>query len=106
MRTSELTGKALDWAVVKANQPEAANSKLTSAVTLWGFNPSEKWAQGGPIIEREGISVMLKQSNPLMVWIATYNNPWVSGPTALVAAMRCYVTSKLGDDVDIPQELL
>ena len=28
------------------------------------------------------------------------------GPTPLIAAMRCYVASKLGDDVDIPEELL
>ena len=26
--------------------------------------------------------------------------------TPLVAAMRCYVASKLGDEVDIPEELL
>ena len=28
------------------------------------------------------------------------------GPTKLIAAMRCYVASKLGDEVDVPEELL
>ena len=27
------------------------------------------------------------------------------GPTPLIAAMRCYVTSKLGDEVEIPEAL-
>jgi hypothetical protein len=27
------------------------------------------------------------------------------GPTPLVAAMRCYCASKLGDEVDVPEEL-
>ena len=30
----------------------------------------------------------------------------VEGDTPLMAAMRCYVASKLGDDVEIPEELL
>ena len=28
------------------------------------------------------------------------------GKTPLIAAMRCYVESKLGSEVDIPEELL
>ena len=27
------------------------------------------------------------------------------GPTPLIAAMRCYVASKLGDEIEIPTEL-
>lgn len=27
------------------------------------------------------------------------------GPTPLIAAMRCYVASKLGDNVEIPEKL-
>lgn len=30
----------------------------------------------------------------------------VQGPTPLIAAMRCFVASKLGDEVDVPEELL
>jgi hypothetical protein len=34
------------------------------------------------------------------------NTPNVIGPTALIAAMRCYVASKLGEEIEIPIELL
>ena len=27
------------------------------------------------------------------------------GPTPLIAAMRCFVASRLGDEVDVPEEL-
>jgi hypothetical protein len=27
------------------------------------------------------------------------------GPTPLIAAMRCYVASKMGDDIELPEEL-
>lgn len=45
-------------------------------------------------------------------WIATMDDwttariddPWVSkGSTPLIAAMRCFVTEKLGDTVEIPE---
>jgi len=29
----------------------------------------------------------------------------LTGPTPLIAATRCYVASKLGDDIEIPEEL-
>ena len=31
---------------------------------------------------------------------------WFDGPTPLVAAMRSYVSSKLGDKVEVPDELI
>jgi len=45
-------------------------------------------------------------------WIALPANAEFSeeayqeGDTPLIAAMRCYVASKLGDEVDVPEELL
>ena len=42
-------------------------------------------------------------------WGALYSideDEVIQGPTALIAAMRCYVASKLGEDVDVPEELL
>lgn len=70
------------------------------------------WAQGGPLIERERIELedttMRGGAND---WVATLRTaPLVVseayGPTALVAAMRCFVTSKLGEEVEVPEELL
>ena len=105
MKTSELTGAALDWAVAKCEDFPVRN----------GFDDncpeySTNWAQGGPIIEREGVT--LTQYDDYPNWSATlyatdYNeHTHVTAPTPLIAAMRCYVASKLGDTVDIPEELL
>jgi hypothetical protein len=78
------------------------------------WNPSTDWAQGGPIIEREGIAVDCERSSGRVSgWVACNevagDENWDAnvhyGPTPLVAAMRCYVASKLGDEVEIPEEL-
>jgi hypothetical protein len=69
------------------------------------FHYSTDWAQGGPIIERE-IDMLVKQDSGL--WLASVPDPkmpFVLGPAPLIAAMRCYVASRLGDKVDIPEEL-
>ena len=71
---------------------------------------SSEWNQGGPIIENERISVERK---PHGYWIASFQCNYAEekeflhlGPTPLVAAMRCYVASKLGDKIDVPEGLL
>ena len=116
MRTSELTGAALDWAVAKC---ENADSYLTDEIALGGevvlqwtekfdaplrhYTPSTDWAQGGPIIEREGIAIDFDGDD----WCASTNTKPLANyaRTPLVAAMRCYVASRLGEFVDIPEEL-
>lgn len=94
IKTSELTRTALDWAVARCEGYESGCS---------GVIPySTEWAQGGPIIEREGLSVTQFGG----AWKAsTLRQPAVLGPTHLVAAMRAYVASKLGDEVEIPEGL-
>jgi hypothetical protein len=75
-KTSELTGAALDWAVAKCLDGEVSITDerggwlvvfqpRTRGATGGGspfppmfFNPSKDWAKGGPIIERENISVI------------------------------------------------
>jgi hypothetical protein len=73
-----------------------------------------EWAQGGPIIEREGIAVDCERSSGRVSgWVACNevagDENWDANvhyaPTPLIAAMRCYVASKLGDIIDIPEEL-
>ena len=87
------------------------------------FEPSEEWSQGGPIIESLGINLSVDYqddalSNDMIPigWKGNlWNNSvpgtsgflqWAYGPTPLIAAMRCYVASRLGDEVDVPEELL
>ena len=100
MRTSELKDKALDWAVAVANG-ENHNCMVD------GFSPSTNWSQGGPIIEREGISVARRGDHSFSPWGAVLQDFEFDedGPTPLIAAMRCYVASKLGDEVELPKEL-
>jgi hypothetical protein len=106
MKTSKLTGAALDWAVARCEGFSVRN----------GFDDncpeySTDWSQGGPIIERENIEISVDRMGcPL--WTAditdslgVYIEHTYSGTTPLIAAMRCYVASNLGDDVEIPKEL-
>lgn len=100
MKTSKLTGAALDWAVAKAE----GKDHVVRAPNKYVYEPSTNWAQGGPIIERERIEVRPYDGKK---WIATDNlTNHTIGPTPLIAAMRCFVASRLGEEVDVTSELL
>ena len=134
MKTSELTGAALDWAVAKARgflEPEEVFGEMRIRVVVvsdehstsvvfnpkyyghYGpedFDPSTNWGLAGSIIEEERISLTPRDYG----WDALYHDRlfeedgsdfFMRGPTPLIAAMRCYVASKLGDEVDVPEEL-
>jgi len=121
MKTSELKGAALDWVVAQI-ESGAGPDKAEKQWRYFGrvFHPSTDWAQGGPIIEREELSIEPQYTaGGLECWVAyghnlryTEQGNYIQGsdnrqyaPTPLIAAMRCYVASKLGDTVDIPDEL-
>lgn len=144
MKTSELTGAALDWAVAKATQMplyqcgegwpgnRVVNEEslrrpivtvgLTGRMLLEGpktsenkeWSPSTNWAQGGPIIEREKMTLSYDEDGQTYsAHVSLFRQRgmsnrtrWRSGPTPLVAGMRCLVASKLGDEVDVPEELI
>lgn len=127
MKTNKLSGAALDWAVAWA---ENITIKHFSGVfyLLDGdeWNPTRNWAQGGPIIEREKIDLTayldywearlwanreVLNGMPLAIATATLrsrkvsNSICMSDQMPLIAAMRCYVASKMDDEVEIPEEL-
>lgn len=110
MKTSELIGPALDWAVANCEELVSINTKnlFEPWYLLRDYTPSNDWAQGGPIIEREGIQIQKHLSG----WVALPEGAEFSeenyqeGETPLIAAMRCFVASKLGEEVEIPAELL
>ena len=129
--TADLIGPALDWAVAKAEglNPNSDPKVRRQYVGYSGFaeangfgyaikHYSTDWSQGGAIIDRE--SVELLKGNPILfvdgtredLWIAKHQSVadrrpnGVHGPTPLIAAMRCFVASRLGDEVDVPEELL
>jgi Protein of unknown function (DUF2591) len=103
MKTSELQGAALDWAVAKCEDKQGKG--LDWAPPAY----STDWAQGGPIIERELIHLTHRRGELLSGenWTAFMDMPhrYAEGATPLIAAMRCYVASKLGEEVEIPEEL-
>jgi hypothetical protein len=80
---------------------------------------STDWSQGGPIIERERLTIAAEGDPKKPVWVSSLTWPRevtyevgtavrfcsMRGPTSLIAAMRCYTASKLGDYVDVPEEL-
>jgi hypothetical protein len=111
MKTAELTGAALDWAVAKCEGltcfgHQLTENKLTIVLSngsYENFEPSCNWAQGGAIIERERIELV-----PDEIWNAYKQDQHIpnTGMTPLIAAMRCYVASKLGDQVEVPDELI
>lgn len=105
VKTSELTGAALDWAVAMCeNRYDEASSH---APFQWFKKPyCTDWAVSGPIIEREKISVGYTTAGG-ETWLAAMSDDpfYTSGVTALVAAMRCYCCKKLGNEIDIPKEL-
>ena len=123
IKVSEATEVQLDWMVCKAAGMFAAYPKvgvgkkflaLHQGNSAKYIHPSTDWSQGGPIIEREFMDVevtpMGAEKKAYDVWRAWHPSPDADaacecGPTPLIAAMRCYVASKLGDKVDVPEEL-
>lgn len=115
MKTIDLTGAALDWAVAKCEGfIQEGDEPWQPGQEPFAF--STDWAQGGPIIAREGLCVQpycgLYEYNPIVEWESFVmarcfenEHPHGVGPTPLIAAMRCYVAFKLGETVEIPSEL-
>lgn len=114
IKTAELSGAALDWAVAKCEGRTITND-LGGAVwvkgrhedghELDGFDSVFKatdWIHGGPIIELGKIELRTKSN----YWesVKRLENGWLSqqGKTPLIAAMRCYVAYKLGNEVEVP----
>lgn len=130
MKTAELEGAVLDYYVAKADGlpiyaagtdswPGNAHVHRESfehsvvLISLMGmshglfiehsgksvrYSPSVNWEYAGPIIESNGI------------WLSHRGDKWFStveakgsfqeGPTPLIAAMRAFVASKFGDEVE------
>ena len=127
VKTSELTGHALDWAVAKcegftseydADEKDYWINRTNHAAQFlppFGylrdvFYPSTDWSQGGPIIERHCINLFRldpKTEEDNRFWLAHVDGIYCRyGVSVLIAAMRCYVAIKLGEEVEIPEGLI
>lgn len=118
LKTDTLTGKALDWAVAKiqdelplVNTPLGLRLPPAQFSDESLYSPSTNWAIAGPIIDAQKLV------------LGYFGAPGVERPcasrfdhgkhlnmefgdTVLEAAMRCFVASRLGTVVDVPEELL
>ena len=98
IKVAKATERQLNWLVARIEGDELPKSRGK------GLDYSSDWAHGGPILEREAISVYRMTSD----WSAAYNPSGATqdGPTPLIAARRCYVSNRLGNEVEVPEELL
>ena len=135
VKTSTLTGHALDWAVAKCEDFKDGSA----IIVLWNnlvtkiipgdyetsdvytsYSPSTDWAVGGPIYEAdkqmhlgydEAAGWCCSHTDRYVVFdddgdVSEWRCPNGNGPTPLIAIMRCYVAHKLGEEVEIPEELV
>ena len=107
IKTAELEGAALDWVVRKCT---LGRNPIDYVEARDNFSTS--WNKGGPIIEQALIEITPDLSDGIVIWHSErwpdYSKPCSgvgTGPTPLIAAMRCYVASQLGDEVEVPDEL-
>ena len=132
VKTAELTGPALDWVVAQVVladlqrtygepvfDPKTKRIYQTQGLRQIGVNysPSTNWTQGGPIIERERIKVAPnlggswhgqirhEKEHPAVPYKVLTGWTNKHGPTPLIAAMRCFCASKLGEEVELPEKL-
>ena len=116
--TSELSGAALDWVVAKCEGNSYAEATNNPFLYKWNNylipHYSTDWSQGGTIIERlmKEVSYFFLENDffnyghHCALSITPHDNHHGYGASPLIASMRCYVSSKLGDYVEIPNELV
>jgi len=117
IKVSDLEGTALDYAVAIALgatgfyydtidtcwvKLDGRDRTFSKGWTACAFNPSTNWAHGGPIIEKDRVEFRQAMSG---MYASYQAGPTWFGKTHLEAAMRCFVASNLGNEVDVPEEL-
>lgn len=142
VKTADLTGRALDWAVAEVIKPAGFSYRLNdeyeppepilgmveipndiyfrvleidrdnwlsdlSDKPLTGcWHPSTDWSQSGPLIEEHSLNLTGSGKNNIAVVRVACGCVTQSGDTLLIAFCRALVAAKLGDEVDIPDELM
>lgn len=119
INTSELTGAALDYATALATGEvphvmeyghaggtyyvEVDGKTFDDSDTLYGFDPSSSWSDGGPLIYR----LEKLDFGPALWYAMPRHGPVLelSGDSPLVATCRAIVAAELGETVTIPEIL-
>jgi hypothetical protein len=120
--TRSLEGAALNWAVAQCLD---IHWDETSGCFVWPQNEQGQkrysleapnyladWSLAGEIIESEKIELTRSEGE----WIAASSAPveysshrqyvFTNGETALIAAMRCFATCKLGQVIEVPEKFV
>jgi hypothetical protein len=111
LKTSELKGYCLDWAVGSQNQDWDHEDLLANLVCDddgEAFSPSTNWGQGGRLMDEEKISMEIKHDGWRLACIYNLNDEKTCiqlDHDYLIAAMRCFVESKFGATVDVPLDV-
>lgn len=126
IKVADAPPKVIDWLVARCEARSAGVdiglSQFLSMYEIGAFCYSTNWFHGGPIIEREGIQ-WAKLNGGIEAWSGWDFLSWLTDwdgdhrmpagagfgrheTSILVAAMRCYVERELGDEVEVPEELL
>lgn len=121
VKTADLVGAALDWAVAKA---EGLNCRLWKKGSAPGycviivstfFCPATKWADCGPLLTKYQIEFAADPDRnqsmcaSLAEWRRygrSHRTRWSDGENHLIAACRAIVASLLGETVSVPKELM
>lgn len=123
VRTSDLVGAALDWAVAHAigHKPRTGHgcaypveiidwNRPGSQVNACRFEPSTDWSQGGPLIKKNLIAFSVEHKDVILAVLCDENGMYISGwrqgENHLIAACRAIVAAKLGDAVQVPSQLV
>lgn len=119
IQVAEAIGPALNYLVAVCEEIlglDNADAFLRDHKIGFSTRYSTNWSVGGPIIEREDIAISPLPDGLCRAYIPEGTRVlhgretfiWKhkgTGYTYLIAAMRCYVASKLGDTAEVPEEL-
>lgn len=116
VKTAELSGSALDWAVAKAEEIELSlvgdhPHVFVDGLIAGAYRPSTDWSQAGPLIEDRELTVEPSAwdwRGVCVLWRAQEEgeDTYFEHTNLLVAAMRAVAYAKLGETVSVPKELL
>jgi hypothetical protein len=112
LKTSELTSRALDYAVCKAKGLDLRENPkghwYVQVTDARGAIPpySTNWTYGGPLVEKERLDLEYYDRDEWGSRERSKSTVNQYGSTPLQAACRAFVASVLGDTVEVPKELL
>lgn len=100
VKTAELIGPALDWAVGVAdgNPMRVPVSDVVWSDHHGSYSPSINWAQCGPLFDKHCSALNKSESG----WWTHAGNRIGEGETAMVAICRAIVATKFGDVAQVP----